>query len=84
MDSLQKRERRSCNGGRAFNRSSHNDGERCRACHDNLNREDTMATKAYILIKVKAGRTKDALQALKRIAGVEQLIAEIRAGEKEP
>ena len=31
-----------------------------------------MATKAYILIKVKAGRTKDALQSLKRLAGVEQ------------
>ncbi|OAI46215.1 hypothetical protein AYO43_01425 [Nitrospira sp. SCGC AG-212-E16] len=31
-----------------------------------------MATKAYILIKVKAGRTKDVLQALKRLAGVEQ------------
>jgi DNA-binding Lrp family transcriptional regulator len=31
-----------------------------------------MATKAYILIKVKAGRTKDVLQALKRIGGVEQ------------
>ena len=30
-----------------------------------------MATKAYILIKVKAGRTKDVLQALKRLAGVE-------------
>jgi len=31
-----------------------------------------MATKAYILIKVKAGRTKDVLQALKRLPGVEQ------------
>ena len=31
-----------------------------------------MATKAYILIKVKAGRTKEVLQALKRLAGVEQ------------
>ena len=31
-----------------------------------------MATKAYILIKVKAGRTKDVLQSLKRLAGVEQ------------
>jgi DNA-binding Lrp family transcriptional regulator len=31
-----------------------------------------MATKAYILIKVKAGRTKDVLQALKKISGVEQ------------
>ena len=31
-----------------------------------------MATKAYILIKVKAGRTKDVLQALKRLTGVEQ------------
>jgi DNA-binding Lrp family transcriptional regulator len=31
-----------------------------------------MATKAYILIKVKAGKTKDVVQALKRIPGVEQ------------
>lgn len=31
-----------------------------------------MATKAYILIKVKTGRTKDVLQSLKRISGVEQ------------
>lgn len=31
-----------------------------------------MATRAYILIKVKAGRTKEVLQSLKRIAGVEQ------------
>lgn len=31
-----------------------------------------MATKAYILIKVKTGRTKDVLQALKKLAGVEQ------------
>jgi len=31
-----------------------------------------MATKAYILIKVKTGRTKDVLQALKKLHGVEQ------------
>lgn len=31
-----------------------------------------MATRAYILIKVKAGKTKDVVQALKRIPGVEQ------------
>lgn len=31
-----------------------------------------MATKAYILIKVKAGKTKDVLKALKKITGVEQ------------
>ena len=31
-----------------------------------------MATKAYILIKVKAGKTKAVLQSLKTIAGVEQ------------
>ncbi|HXX76111.1 MAG TPA: Lrp/AsnC ligand binding domain-containing protein [Nitrospiraceae bacterium] len=31
-----------------------------------------MATKAYILIKVKAGRTKDVLHSLKHISGVEQ------------
>lgn len=31
-----------------------------------------MATRAYILIKVKAGRTKDVVQSLKKIAGVEQ------------
>lgn len=31
-----------------------------------------MATKAYILIKVKAGKTKEVLQALKKLAGVEQ------------
>ncbi len=31
-----------------------------------------MATRAYILIKVKAGKTKDVLPVLKRIPGVEQ------------
>lgn len=31
-----------------------------------------MATKAYILIKVKAGKTKAVLQSLKGIPGVEQ------------
>jgi DNA-binding Lrp family transcriptional regulator len=31
-----------------------------------------MTTKAYILIKVKAGRAKDVLQALKRLTGIEQ------------
>ena len=31
-----------------------------------------MATRAYILIKVKTGKTKDVVAALKRIAGVEQ------------
>ena len=31
-----------------------------------------MATRAYILIKVKAGNTKDVVQSLKRIPGVEQ------------
>ena len=31
-----------------------------------------MATRAYILIKVKAGRTKDVVQSLKKIPGVEQ------------
>ena len=31
-----------------------------------------MATKAYILIKVKTGKTKDVLQALKKLGGVEQ------------
>ncbi|HXF92827.1 MAG TPA: Lrp/AsnC ligand binding domain-containing protein [Nitrospiraceae bacterium] len=31
-----------------------------------------MSTKAYILIKVKAGKTKDVLHALKKINGVEQ------------
>jgi len=31
-----------------------------------------MATKAYILIKVKAGKTKDVLKALRKIPGVEQ------------
>jgi DNA-binding Lrp family transcriptional regulator len=31
-----------------------------------------MATRAYILIKVKAGKTKDVVQSLKRIPGVEQ------------
>ena len=31
-----------------------------------------MATKAYILIKVKAGKTKSVLQSLKSISGVEQ------------
>jgi DNA-binding Lrp family transcriptional regulator len=35
-------------------------------------KENQMATKAYILIKVKAGRTKDVVGALKRIPGVEQ------------
>lgn len=31
-----------------------------------------MATKAYVLIKVKAGRTKEVLKTLKKIEGVEQ------------
>ena len=31
-----------------------------------------MATKAYVLIKVKAGRTKEVLNTLKKITGVEQ------------
>jgi DNA-binding Lrp family transcriptional regulator len=31
-----------------------------------------MATKAYILIKVKAGKTKEVLKSLKKISGVEQ------------
>jgi DNA-binding Lrp family transcriptional regulator len=31
-----------------------------------------MATRAYILIKVKAGKTKDVVQSLKKIPGVEQ------------
>jgi DNA-binding Lrp family transcriptional regulator len=31
-----------------------------------------MATKAYILIKVKAGKTKEAVKALKKIHGVER------------
>lgn len=31
-----------------------------------------MATKAYILIKVKAGKTKDVIKSLKKISGVEQ------------
>ena len=30
-----------------------------------------MATKAYILIKVKAGKTKDVVKSLKKIPGVE-------------
>ena len=34
-----------------------------------------MATKAYILIKVKAGKGKSVLAALKGIAGVEQIHA---------
>ena len=34
-----------------------------------------MATKAYILIKVKAGKGKSVLGALKGIAGVEQIHA---------
>jgi DNA-binding Lrp family transcriptional regulator len=32
-----------------------------------------MPTKAYILIKVKAGKTKDVVKALKKVAGVEQV-----------
>ncbi len=31
-----------------------------------------MATRAYILIKVKAGKTKAVLEALKKLPGVEQ------------
>ena len=31
-----------------------------------------MATRAYILIKVKAGKTKDVVATLKRMPGVEQ------------
>src|SRR3989449_4924635 len=36
-------------------------------------REAAMATKAYILVKVKAGKTKDVVKALKTIAGVQQV-----------
>ena len=32
-----------------------------------------MATKAYILIKVKAGKTKDVVKSLKKVSGVEQV-----------
>jgi DNA-binding Lrp family transcriptional regulator len=32
-----------------------------------------MATRAYILIKVKAGKTKEVVKSLKKIAGVEQV-----------
>ena len=32
-----------------------------------------MATKAYILIKVKAGKTKDVVKALKTIGGIHQV-----------
>jgi DNA-binding Lrp family transcriptional regulator len=35
--------------------------------------EGRMPTKAYILIKVKAGKTKDVVKALKKVAGVEQV-----------
>jgi DNA-binding Lrp family transcriptional regulator len=37
------------------------------------NKEDLMPTKAYILIKVKAGKTKEVVKALKKVAGVEQV-----------
>jgi DNA-binding Lrp family transcriptional regulator len=32
-----------------------------------------MATKAYILIKVKAGKTKDVVKVLRKVSGVEQV-----------
>lgn len=32
-----------------------------------------MATRAYILIKVKAGKTKEVVKSLKKVAGVEQV-----------
>jgi len=32
-----------------------------------------MPTRAYILIKVKAGKTKDVVKSLKKVAGVEQV-----------
>jgi DNA-binding Lrp family transcriptional regulator len=32
-----------------------------------------MATKAYILIKVKAGKTKDVVKSLKALTGVQQV-----------
>jgi DNA-binding Lrp family transcriptional regulator len=35
-------------------------------------KEGHMATRAYILIKVKAGKTKDVVATLKRMPGVEQ------------
>jgi DNA-binding Lrp family transcriptional regulator len=35
--------------------------------------EGLMSTKAYILIKVKAGKTKEVVKALKKVAGVEQV-----------
>jgi DNA-binding Lrp family transcriptional regulator len=41
----------------------------------NCNWGGIMATKAYILIKVKAGKGKSVLTALKGIAGVEQIHA---------
>jgi hypothetical protein len=34
--------------------------------------EETMATKAYILMKVKAGKSQDVLSTLKALPGVEQ------------
>jgi DNA-binding Lrp family transcriptional regulator len=36
-------------------------------------KEIAMATRAYILIKVKAGRTKDVVKAPKKVAGIEQV-----------
>ena len=35
--------------------------------------EGPLSTKAYILIKVKAGKTKEVVKALKKVAGVEQV-----------
>jgi len=32
-----------------------------------------MATKAYVLIKVKAGKTKDVVKSLKKLHGVQQV-----------
>jgi DNA-binding Lrp family transcriptional regulator len=47
-------------------------GARCRAENGSTERRNAMATKAYILIKVKTGRTKEVLHALKKLTGVEQ------------
>lgn len=35
-------------------------------------KEDFMAAKAYLLLKVKAGKTQDVLETLKALPGVEQ------------
>src|SRR5438094_8492602 len=60
----------SANRDRTFIRFWPNIDKPCRVENALSERRDAMATKAYILIRVKAGRTKEVLQSLKKLAGI--------------